>query len=101
VTPAEDQSSMEPRVDFTAFGPGVWSCATWLATPAQERDGANWILGFFTAANLSGVDDRDVGGKAGSNEIVAEVKAKCIDDPKMRMGEATARVYKELQHAGK
>jgi hypothetical protein len=29
----------EPQIDFTAFGPGVWTCATWLATPQQERDG--------------------------------------------------------------
>ena len=97
-TAATNENSTDDKIDFTSFGMGISSCATWLATPTQERDGGNWILGFFSAANLASADHHDVGGSVGPAAIVTEVRTLCADEPRMRMGEAAARVYKAFEH---
>jgi hypothetical protein len=80
------------------FGIGRESCASWQSSASNQRDGASWILGFWTGINQNGLDkkSRMVGSKTDGLGILAEVKKTCETRPSMTLKDATNLTHFEM-----
>jgi hypothetical protein len=83
------------------FGQGISSCASWLSDPVFERDGHQWILGFWMGLNVSNASNKDVGSHSDAQAIWGEVKRICTEEPSTQLAEAAQRVYRRFQQDGK
>jgi hypothetical protein len=61
-----------------AYGFGVQSCAYW-QDPAGKVGGDQWILGFWSAANM--FEKKDVAAASDGMGIIAEVALICRQSP--------------------
>lgn len=91
-------SAEEPSLFI--HGIGSVSCATWLSTPDQEREGTAWLLGFWTGMNY-GTDDLTVGQETDTLGIVAAVKDSCRSDPSELLAIHTMVVFDKFRALGR
>ena len=83
------------------FGTGRMSCAKWLSHPEYERDGDQWILGYWSGVNVLNPDNHLVGMNSDAEAIFGEVKKICRAEPSTTVNDATARIYYKFQQDGK
>ena|SRR5579864_7689134 len=83
------------------LGIGRSSCAHWLADAANERDGVNWLLGYWTGVNSTNPKNKFVGSSTDGDAVVAEVKLICIASPSTTLVDATVAVYNRFLHEKK
>lgn len=83
------------------FGIGAQSCATWLSKSAYQAEGEIWIFGAWSALNVTNASNKYVGSTTDGAGIAAAVMKTCKDDPSIRLVDATVRVYREFQEAGR
>lgn len=79
-----------PR-DYTTFGIGNLSCATWISSDAMEVQGDEWIAGFWSAANVFW--GSSVGATTDLYGIDAEIRKECLDQPSGKLIDASKVVY--------
>jgi len=95
-----DAASQQKPITALVLGTGFQSCANWLSTPEYERDGNEWILGYWSAVNLLN-ENHGVGRNTEGPGIIGEVRKVCVAEPSTRLSDAVARVYRNLAKAGK
>jgi trans-2-enoyl-CoA reductase len=83
------------------FGMGQQSCASWPETATSERDGENWVMGYWSGLNRFSSRNGLVGVRAGGEDIIAEVKKVCADHPSTNLNDATLVVYSAMEAAGR
>jgi hypothetical protein len=86
----------EAQRTFFAIG-GSYSCATWLSSPENERDGTNWLLGFWSGKNIEKKRDGTIGSNTDTAGIVAEVKLNCQTEPSQSLLNAVNGVYTKME----
>lgn len=85
------------------LGIGIRSCATWLATPASENAGANWILGYWSGANFgAGHSDgpSGVGASTDGAGLIGEMKKRCTENPASTVSGELSKLYVEFSDKG-
>ncbi len=88
-------------VTSTSFGMGLGSCSHWLADPTSQRDGDNWLLGFWSALNVFNAARHDVGLRTDGDGRFGEVRSVCLAHPSMSLQEATETAYQTVMAAGR
>ena len=78
---------------------GMQSCATWLSSPENERDGINWMQGFWSGKNTENPRNPMVGRNTDTLGLVAEVKLICQAEPSALLWDAVVRVYMKMEAA--
>ena len=82
------------------FGSGTSSCATWLATEADEAAGSNWLLGFWSGSNV-----RNSNGLVGRSTdylgVIAIAKKDCLEDPAATLVTVAIRTYNRFASEGR
>ncbi|HEX3972536.1 MAG TPA: hypothetical protein VHX19_14495, partial [Stellaceae bacterium] len=81
------------------LGQGLHSCANWLSRPEYYRDGEQWILGYWSALNVSG--SSAIGSHSDGEAIIAEIKLICVAEPSTGLTTAIDRVYENFRQRGK
>jgi hypothetical protein len=71
------------------------------SSPATERDGNNWILGWWTATDQRNTIRPFVGDDIGAPGILRLVKTLCQSRPSMALTNAIGMVYIRLQRQKK
>lgn len=100
---AAGQAKAQADEQVLAYGSGATkSCALWLSTPAHEREGFAWIVGFWSGLNFAyanaNADLRaDVGRSTDGWGIVGEVKQLCMKNPSSTPLAETLKVYRMLR----
>jgi hypothetical protein len=97
---AAAQDEEEGKVPMHVFGIGTASCAQWQSDDTNRRDGANWILGYWSASNHVATalkQDSLVGEKTDGYGIIAEVKKTCDARPSMKLLYAVALTYRQMR----
>ncbi len=79
------------------LGKGTLTCATWLASPADRREGNQWIWGFWTGINSYGTPGGSVGHSTDHLGITAEVAKVCEAEPSLLLLYASVRVYRQFE----
>ena len=90
-----------PESVTLSYGIGRDSCAHWLGVPGEDRDGVNWLFGYWTALNFLNPNTHLVGAKAGPSGVVDEVRKLCQAQPSMPLQSAVGGVYGQMLRAGK
>jgi hypothetical protein len=85
---------------FWTLGIGSRSCATWQSNSSYQRDGTNWIYGYWTGLNNAQTNpkDRMIGSKTDPQGIISEVKKNCDNQPSMALFDATSLTYREFSN---
>ncbi len=83
------------------LGKGTLTCATWLSSPADRREGNQWIWGFWTGLNAYGTPGGSVGHSTDHPGITAEVAKLCEAEPALLLLYATVRVYTQFEREGR
>ena len=86
------------------LGAGAASCATWLSSPTSERQGEQWILGFWTGSNwvaLTYGTKRNVGYSTDNLGLIGEVKKRCLNSPSQTLGTIVTDVFNQFFKAGR
>ena len=79
------------------FGAGNWNCRHWLSSPAAEKEGGSWILGWWQAANDFDTKDRFIEHSLGGDDaILARVIARCQAMPGMALTNAVGEAYSRI-----
>jgi hypothetical protein len=89
----EDNSNL--REFGPLFGAGNWNCRHWLSSPAAEKEGGSWILGWWQAAN-----DFDTKNHSGvsldGDAILARIRTRCEALPGMALTNAVGETYSKV-----
>ena len=86
---------------FRTFGIDGMSCAYWLASPVQARDGRAWILGYWAANNRLNAKNHHVGARSNTETILGSVEDICETRGWMSLSDATSLIYGRFQSDGK
>jgi hypothetical protein len=86
---------------YWAVGQGRSSCASWLSHPEFERDGDQWIVGYWTAMNKYNKQNSEVGSRSDPEGILGEIKKICLAEPSSVLDDVVGRVYKRFEEEGK
>jgi hypothetical protein len=95
------QAAAQSTTEFYTLGTGTYSCANWLSRPEYERDGAEWIFGYWSGLNLLNVENHAVGSRSDGAAILGETRKICLTEPSTRLPDAVNHVYHQFQQAGK
>lgn len=90
----EDNSN--PGEFGPSYGAGNWNCRHWLSSPAAEKEGASWILGWWHAANRFDTKNHFVGHNLGGDAILARIRARCEGMPGMALTNAVGMEYSRI-----
>jgi hypothetical protein len=97
---ASGESQQRGNVAFI-FGTGARSCAYWRSRPEFERDGEEWIAGYWGGLNRAASSRNITGGLSDGEGIIGEVKKICAAEPSTRLESAVVRVYNAFVASGK
>jgi len=75
------------------FGIGRESCAEWQSTQITERDGENWILGYWSGVNTANPQNPFVGKSPDGAGIIGATKLLRQKEPSATLQDATVRIY--------
>lgn len=78
------------------LGIGRDSCASWLVNATSERDGENWILGYWTGVNSANPGNPLVGKSTDGEGLIGEVRLICTSKPSISLVDATVAVYNQF-----
>jgi|SRR5665213_498392 len=82
------------------LGIGSNSCAYWLSNPVFDRDGRNWVLGYWSGLNVNAAHPA-VGVHSDAEGIWGEVKKICVAEPSTPLSSAVMDVYTQFERDGK
>ena len=89
-----------PEAVTLSYGVGRDTCAHWLASPSQERDGVSWLLGYSTALNFINPNSHLVDAKTEGDGIVGDVRTVCRAQPSIPLQAAVGAVYGRMLRMG-
>ena len=76
-------------------------CGKWLSTPQNEKNGEQWVLGYWTALNVANVENHVVGSRSDKAAILREIKNLCLADRSTQLVDVINVVYFQFQQSGK
>lgn len=82
-------------------GAGIYSCGSWLSTPARVQEGEVWIMGYWSGLNRANPQGRTVGRSTDADGLIGEVRKVCEEQPSMKLIDAATQAYVKLQAVGR
>jgi hypothetical protein len=83
------------------LGAGHWNCRHWLSSPAAEKEGSSWMLGWWKATNDHNTKQPFVGRDLGATGILGVIKRRCVSNPGMALTNAVGEAYLQIGQAEK
>lgn len=84
-----------------SFGIGASSCATVLSQRQREAEAQIWIMGAWSALNITNSKKRTVGRYSDGAAVMQAIKATCQRDPGLQLAAAVVYVYKDFERLGR
>jgi hypothetical protein len=88
-------------VAVRTFGIDGMSCADWMASSVQMRDGRAFILGYWAATNRANARNARVGARSNTEDILVAVYKACQARGGMSLPEATEQTYRRFEREGR